>query len=303
MTWQAVARKDIRDAIRSRWLHGATLFFALFLGGTAAIFFGPLGAESVSNLFGIFVNLGFISFSFTGLVGLVLGFFALSTSYGAITDERESGAIKLLLSLPNSRLDVVVGKVIGRSAVVMASVLVGFVVTFIVLITTGAALELDSFAPQILLTLMLGVAFGSIGLGISALANSNREATLATMGLYLMFAVLWGAVTRGIPRIINAGADQIGFSGLSDTASAELTLFLSYLNPLRAYETLSAELYLDSVQARLVTADFTQQQALAPSFSDSLPPYFSAGALVLILLIWTVAPVILGYYSFQKADL
>ena len=306
MSWQAVARKEFRDAIRSRWLHGSTLFFALFLGGAAALFFGVLiGPENrqVSNLFGFFANLGVFSFSFPGLLALVLGFIALSTSYGSITDERETGSIKLLLSLPNSRLDAMVGKFLGRSAVVVAALLVGFLFVFVVLIATGTRLQLGSFVPQVALTALLGMAFVSIGLGISALAGSNREATLATMGLYLVFAVLWGSVSEGIPKLINYTADQIGVGGVSELTRVKLGVFLKYLNPLKAYETLAAELYYGPARARLVSATFGEQTALGPVLQESIPVYFSGGFLFVVLLAWIALPVAVGYRAFDRDDL
>ena len=306
MSWQAVARKEFRDAIRSRWLHGSTLFFALFLGGAAALFFGVLiGPENrqVSNLFGFFANLGVFSFSFPGLLAVVLGFIALSTSYGSITGERETGSIKLLLSLPNSRLDAMVGKFLGRSAVVVAALLVGFLFVFVVLIATGTRLQLGSFVPQVALTALLGMAFVSIGLGISALAGSNREATLATMGLYLVFAVLWGSVSEGIPKLINYTADQVGVGGVSELTRVKLGVFLKYLNPLKAYETLAAELYYGPARARLVSATFGEQTALGPVLQESVPVYFSGGFLFVVLLAWIALPVAVGYWAFDRDDL
>ena len=306
MSWQAVARKEFRDAIRSRWLHGSTLFFALFIGGAAALFFGVLigpDGRQVSNLFGFFANLGVFSFSFPGLLALVLGFIALSTSYGSITGERETGSIKLLLSLPNSRLDAMIGKFLGRSAVVVAALLVGFLVAFAVLIATGTRLELGSFVPQVALTALLGMAFVSIGLGISALASSNREATLATMGLYLVFAVLWGSVSEGIPKLLNYAAEQAGMGALAVATRVQIGVFLKYLNPLKAYETLAAQLYYGAAQARLVSATFGEQNALGPIFQESIPFYFSGWFLFLILLAWIVLPVAVGYWAFDRADL
>ncbi|GGJ12390.1 copper ABC transporter permease [Halobellus salinus] len=306
MSWQAVARKEFRDAIRSRWLHGSTLFFALFIGGAAALFFGVLigpGNRQVSSLFGFFANLGVFSFSFPGLLALVLGFIALSTSYGSITGERETGSIKLLLSLPNSRLDAIIGKFLGRSAVVVAALLVGFLVTFVVLIATGTRLELGSFVPQVALTALLGMAFVSIGLGISALAGSNREATLATMGLYLVFAVLWGSVSEGVPKLSNYAAEQVGAGGVSELTRVKIGVFLKYLNPLKAYETLAAQLYYGAAQARLVSATFREQNALGPVLQESVPLYFSGWFLFGILLAWIVVPVVVGYWAFDRDDL
>ncbi|WP_435183956.1 ABC transporter permease [Halobellus sp. EA9] len=306
MSWQAVARKEFRDAIRSRWLHGSTLFFALFLGGASALFFGlllgPQGRQ-VSNLFGVFLSLGVFSFSFPGLLALVLGFVALSTSYGSITEERETGSVKLLLSLPNSRLDAVVGKLLGRSAVVVVALLVGFFAAFLALLGTGTRLQLGSFVPQIALTALLGVAFVSIGLGVSALADSNREATLATMGIYLIFAILWGSISEGIPKLINYVATQIGIGGVEELTRVKIGVFLKYLNPLKTYETLAAQLYYGPARARLVSTAFGEQQVLGPVLQESIPFYFSGWFLFFVLLAWIVLPAAVGYWAFERADL
>ncbi|MGQ4556341.1 ABC transporter permease subunit [Halobellus sp. GM3] len=306
MSWQAVARKEFRDAIRSRWLHGSTLFFALFLGGASALFFGvllPPANRQVSNLFGFFANLGVFSFSFPGLLALVLGFIALSTSYGSITEERETGSIKLLLSLPNSRLDAVVGKLLGRSAVVVVALLVGFLAAFVALLATGTRLELSSFVPQVALTALLGAAFVSIGLSLSALADSNREATLATMGLYLVFAILWGSVSEGIPKLLNYTAEQIGMGGVSELTRVKIGVFLKYVNPLKTYETLAAGLYYEPSKARLVSTAFGEQTILGPVLSESIPFYFSGWFLFLVLLAWIIVPAAIGYWAFERSDL
>ncbi|WP_256288581.1 ABC transporter permease [Halobellus inordinatus] len=305
MSWQAVARKEFRDAIRSRWLHGSTLFFALFLGGASALFFGvllPPANRQVSNLFGFFANLGVFSFSFPALLALVLGFIALSTSYGSITEERETGSIKLLLSLPNSRLDVVVGKLLGRSTVIVAALLVGFLATFVALVATGTRLQLGAFAPQVALTAILGVAFVSIGLSLSALADSNREATLATMGLYFVFAVLWGSIAEGIPKLLNYTAEQVGMS-VGELTRVKLGVFLKYVNPLKVYETLAAGLYYEPARARLLSTTLGERAVLGSTLQESMPFYFTDWFLFLLLLAWIAVPAAVGYWAFEREDL
>jgi ABC-2 type transport system permease protein len=306
MTWQAVARKEFDDAIRSRWLHGATAFFVLFVGGAALLAFGfllPAELKDASNLFGFFVDLGIFSLSFPGLLALVLGFIALSTSYGSITEERETGTIKLALSLPNSRRDLVVGKLLGRGAVVVAALLAGFLVAFVVLVATGTGIGYGSFVPMVALTALLAVAFVSIGLGISAVADSNREATLATLGLYLIFGILWKPIAEGIPKLVNYAFEQAGAGALENVTRVKIGLFLKYLNPLRTYETLTAQVYYGPARARLVGATTGEQMIIAPVLDAGVPAYLSGGAMMTVLLAWIVVPTVVGYYVFQREDL
>ncbi|QIB76292.1 ABC transporter permease [Halogeometricum borinquense] len=306
MTWQAVARKEFDDSIRSRWLHGATTFFVLFVGGAALLAFGfiyPDRFKDASNLFGFFLDLGIFSLSFPGLLALILGFIALSTSYGSITEERETGTMKLSLSLPNSRRDLIVGKLLGRGAVVIVGLLAGFLAAFVAMVATGTGISYGSFVPMIALTVLLAFAFVSIGLGISAVADTNREATLATLGLYLIFGILWKPIAEGIPKLLNYVAEQAGMGALENVTRVKIGLFLKYLNPLRTYETLSAQVYYGAARGRLLGATTGETLVIEPVLKQGIPPYLSGAAMMAILLAWIVVPAVVGYYVFQKQDL
>jgi ABC-2 type transport system permease protein len=306
MSWQAVAQKDFEDAIRSRWLWGLSAFFLLFFGGTTALFYVYVAGPDANSdsLFGLFAS-GFLSFSYTGFLAFALAFIALITSYGAIVDERESGTLKLLLSLPHDRRDVVAGKIAGRSAVVVIPALVGFLIALVALLATGTRIVPGHFFPQVALTALLAVAFVSIGVGVSASADSGRQATLGTLGLYFLFALLWSFVARGFPQLLTEVAKRLpGLEPLSGALTVKLRLFVKYLNPLRAYETLVAEVYFgDPVQARLVKEGlFTQMQA-QQVLQDGLPVYLTGPFIFAVLLAWIVVPPVLGYWGFRDQDL
>jgi len=111
MSWLVVARKDFEDSIRSRWLIGLT---ALFVGLVALIAAVSLrlstGGQTISTN-------AFLSGNFMGLLsGTLVPLIALVIAYNSVSGEWKSGSLKLLLSLPHSRADVVFGKVAGRSA-------------------------------------------------------------------------------------------------------------------------------------------------------------------------------------------
>ncbi len=306
MSWQAVAQKDFEDAVRSRWLWGLSAFFLLFFGGTTSLFYAYLGGSGATSdsLFGLFAS-GFLSFSYTGFLAFALAFIALITSYGAVVDERESGTLKLLLSLPHSRRDVIAGKIAGRSAVVVIPALVGFLIALVALLATGTRIVSGHFFPQVALTALLAVAFVSIGVGVSAAADSGRQATLGTLGMYFLFALLWSFVARGFPQLLTEIATRLpGVDPLSTALTVKLRLLVKYLNPLRAYETLVAEVYFgDPVQARLVKEGFFTQAQAAPVLQESLPVYLTGPFIFAILLAWVVVPPVLGYWSFRDQDL
>ena len=305
MTWDVVARKDFDDAVRSRWLWGLSLFFVAFIGGTTAVFFSYVTQNGQARtLYALFAQ-GTLSFSYSGFLGFALAFIALITSYNSVVGERESGSLKLLLSLPHSRLDAVLGKLAGRSAVVVLPVLAGFAVALVALVATGTSVDFGAFFPHVALTALLGAAFVALGVGVSAAASSSRHATLVSLGVYFLFALLWSLVAQGVPSLVRWVANHLpGVSAPSGLTLMKLQLFVTYLNPLRAYETLVAQLYFGNpVNARLVKAGLRQQLSLGPALQESLPFYFTGWFILLVVLAWIVVPPALGYLAFEDVDL
>ena len=113
------------------------------------------------------------------LLSLILPFIAMLGSYGAIIQERETGSIRFLLGLPNSRLEAYVGKYLSRSVLLVASTLVGFVV--VAAVGFGILREPDAlaFVVFVLLTLGFGVVFVGIGIAASAVFDSETQVTTA----------------------------------------------------------------------------------------------------------------------------
>jgi ABC-2 type transport system permease protein len=326
MTWQAVARKDFEDAVRSRWLWGLSVLFVGLIGAVPAVLFGYYTPPDTSAdvLFGASGSIPLIglSLSYAGILAFVIAFIALVSSHGALIDERESGTLKLLLSLPHSRFDVIAGKSLGRAVVVALPVLAGFLVAGVALVATSTSVTVEAFVPQVALTLLVAAVFVSLGTGVSAASASNRQATLGIFGLYFLLAFLWALFAQGFSRLVNEALKRVpNVEPLGGAASAELRLFVKYLNPLRAYETLVATLYTDSVfSARMVKAGFFEQRLLADRFCPDglaqsgqglcqggvdpvVPWYFSDVFVFLVLVVWLVGPPLVGYWTFRGQDL
>ena len=321
MTWQAVARKDFQDAIRSWWLWGLTFVLVFTIGGISLLWGWLLRNEegvTSDSLFGFFADLGFLGqYSFTGYLGFLLALIALVTAYSAIIDERESGTLKMLLSLPHSRQDVIVGKLVGRSAVVVAPLLGAFIVVMLAFALTGVSIVFENLLPHILLTVLMVVAFVSLAIGISAWATSSRQATVAAFGSYFVLVLLWGPVSEGIPRMYDYVAERLPLiDPMAPETFARIDLFITYLNPLRLYETLSASLYAEELLARMVKVRGFEQieycQALGGEVVEAeygiscvgSPPFYLQDAfLLLVLVAWIVVPPLVGYLVFEEMDL
>jgi ABC-2 type transport system permease protein len=274
MTWSAVARKDFEDAIRSRWVAGLSVLFVLLVAGAAYLVRPAPGEQFSSNAV---LNSIFIS---DALVTTLVPLIALIVAYNAVVGERESGSLKLLLSLPHSRADVVFGKVIGRSGAIAAPIAVGFLLPALVfLVVPSVTFDAASYLGYTLLTAILGVAFVSIAVGFSTAASSSRRAIAGAVGIYFLFVPLWGAVQFPLRFYFGAGG---GPSWLPLTGQ-EVLRMLRLINPTGSFKIVSNAF----LQGALFTQGDVNMQVSAS----------------LMLLVWVLVPPLLGLLWFREADL
>jgi ABC-2 type transport system permease protein len=301
VTWPAVARKDFEDAIRSRWLWGLSVVFVLVFSFPAAarLYSGDLGGPQGSS--GIVqVVIFFMKEATAVLVPLT----AVVVTYAAVTRERESGTMKLLLSLPHSRADVVAGKLLGRSAVIVAPVLLGFLVSILLLLPGSSALDWLTYVQFALLTALLGTVFVGIAVGISAAADSDRQAILGSGGAFALFWFGWDFLTS---RFVDGAIALLADAGVevSTATRFETVLLLKLFNPIAAYQTLVDSLFMSTLAARsqmfgfLIFGNSAAQEALGPSLSVVYGDAFT----LLYMVTWLVAPVAAGIVAFRSADL
>ncbi|WP_132058013.1 ABC transporter permease subunit [Halorussus amylolyticus] len=296
MTWQAVARKDFQDAVRSKWLWALSALFVLVFSLPAILQFylemgsaPPQGEQGSSDAFIFLMKQG---------TSVLVPLIAIVLAYASITQERESGSLKLLLSLPHSREDVVFGKVVGRAGVLTLPIVLGFVVAAVLILATSLSFKLANFVLFAVLTVVLGLVFVGLSVGISAAASTGRRAMMSATGAFFMFVILWNAFANQLVNLLDK------YVGLADATQLHAVLFLKLLNPTQAYKTLIDSFLLESaVQSRIMMFGFMRQQVAAQTLGESLPVYLSNGFVVSYLLLWLLVSVGVGYWVFENADL
>lgn len=269
MSWLVVARKDFQDSIRSRWLVSLTGLFIGLISVVAYLLRPPAGeVASANNVLGTFGN-----FFVSTLIPLI----ALIVAYNAVTGERKTGSLKLLLSLPHSRADVVAGKVLGRSAALGAAIVVGFVLPAVVLAIGPFTLEFGPYLGYTLLVVLLAAAFVAIAVGWSAAAPSQRIALAGAIGLYFLFVPFWNVIQFPL---------QFALSSLPGWVPLEPTTVSDALvlaNPSAAFGQLSGAV-LDGAVFSGANADFRL-------------------AMLSMLVFWLLAPPVVGLFVFERRDL
>ncbi|MEF8813902.1 MAG: ABC transporter permease subunit [Halovenus sp.] len=269
MRWQQVARKDVGDAIRGRQLHllvGFFLFVGLVIGYAATGFLG-------------------------GILVLLLAFLAplvgLAFTQQSIVGKRSSHELTVLLGLPFSRRDVVVGTLLGRAVLLAAALVSIYVGTTVGAVVSGTAVEIELFVVGLGLSLALGLIFVSIALGISTATRSTTLASLGAFGAYLLFVFqLWGLLPDGVRYLLN------GFSLSGDRPT--WALVFEQLSPFAAVRNATA-----GVSAELADSF----PVVARAVPEDPPVYMEPWAGVLIAVVWFLVPVGLGYLQFARSDL
>jgi ABC-2 type transport system permease protein len=265
MSVTTVARKDLADAGRSKMLWAVVILVVLSTAGITGLL-AVSTDEAAPQVFTLGFQLGIVT----------LPIIALLLAKGAITGERDSGSLRLLLSLPPARRDVLLGKLVGRTVLMLIATLIGGLATalvVVVLLGSGVALV----GPFIGLLGLMGVAFVGLGIGISAASASDSRATAVAVGAYMLLVALWNLLYSGIQRAAAA-------VGVADGAAQPVWLdLIGVVPPNRA----AAAAFDAVVSGRTFTVD--------PIGSLWLP--------VVIMLAWVVIPAAIGYRRFNAADL
>lgn len=274
MSWRAIARKDVRDAARSRAIW-------LIVGAFLLAFLAP--ALALPSVVAPDAD-GFVGFTqvvvtvFVPLVSIALG-------YKSVVGERDSGSIKLLLSFPHTRRDLAVGKFVGRSVVFAVPLFVVMVAAGTVVAVLVGGLPALRYGALVLATLAFGLAFLGLTLGLSMVTTSNRRVTFGAIGAYVLFGMLWdGLIQTLVLGLFRFMDPSILLGNLPDWA-----LFVRFLGPVEAYD-------------RLVEALFDVGAATGYAGPDA-PWYVAAWVAPLVLVAWMVVPVAIGYRRFDRSDL
>ena len=287
MSWRAVAQKDFRDAIRSRLLIVLTALFVLFSAG-AAYLVTEIDPPGQAALTGEVTTVLLI----TGLVSATAVFIpivSIAAAYRSLAGERDSGSLKLLLSLPNSRLDVLVGKFLGRSGVVAVALLVGFAVGMVVTAVLADAFSPLEYVVFVLVSMLFAFVFVAITVGISAFTSSTSRAAYGAFGLFVVFQFLWGTLAQGVAYAANG----FSFEGIEEgDAVFNLFQFLTALDPTAAYQ-----------QGTLWVVRRLDESGELDEAAAGLPFYLQDWFGFIIMALWIAIPLAVGYARFESSDL
>jgi ABC-2 type transport system permease protein len=286
MSWAVVARKDFQDAVRSRALLVLTALNVLFVGlavyliTEVAVFGG--GADSTNALLA----------SLSAPVSIFVPLIAVVVSYKAIAGERESGSLKLLLSLPHSRQDAVTGKLAGRSAVVAVATVIGFLVGAVLVLVFASAFSPLTYVGFLAATLLYATAYVSIGLAFSAVTGSTTKAAVGAFGTFVFFEFLWGLLNTLLVWAVEGS--------LSFGTTPDWSRFIQQFSPSNAFSK-AARVAIGDQREQI--QEITTQNGELVQQTRELPVYLQDELGLAILVLWVVVPLAIAYVQFGRAEL
>ncbi len=280
MSAVAIAKKDFRDAVRSRGLIATTVLFVLFAvgGAYASVYIGGLlgtGGDQQTTLD--------LIFALQTPAGFLVPIIALLIGYGAVSGERESGSLKFLLGLPHTRRDVVLGKVLGRTAVVTVSILIGFAVGIAAIFAFTGSFSPVEYVAFTLLTILLGFVFVCIGVGISAMTGSTTRSAIGAFGLLAVFWLLWPILGTVLLYFITG-------TPVPQIPVPDWYLLYNSVLPGSGYDS-------------AITAVLGGTPGLASLTDGELPVFARPWFGFVLLALWVAVPLLIGSTRFERVDL
>ncbi|WP_315705445.1 MULTISPECIES: ABC transporter permease [unclassified Bradyrhizobium] len=270
-----IARKEIHQAVRNRWVLAATLLLAGLALSLTFLGSAPTGTVGVRALDVVIVSLSSLTIFLIPLIALLI-------SHDAIVGDMERGTMLLLLSYPVARWQVLVGKFLGHLAVLAFATCLGYGIAAAALIAAGNQIDSDSlaaFGAMIGSSVLLGAVFVAMGYLVSALVRDRGTAAGLCIGLWLLLVLIYDMGLLGILAL-----DQ----GRSISASAVDAMLL--INPTDAYRLFNLTGFAN-------VSTFAGMAGLAQSTT------LSAGVLLIALLFWTLVPLGLAAFAFSRREL
>jgi len=270
-----VARKEIQEGLRNRWVLATTLLLAGLALSLTFLGSAPTGTVGVRPLDVVIVSLSSLTIFLLPLIALLI-------SHDAIVGEMERGTMLLLLSYPVGRWQVLLGKFVGHLSILAFATLLGYGAAAGALAVTGAEIDTQSwwaFASMIGSSVLLGAAFIAVGYLVSALVRERGTAGGIAVGIWLVFVLIYDMALLGL-LVVDQG--QVLSGGLLNA--------LLLLNPADAYRLFNLT-GSAGVSAFSGMAGVAQSATLSPS------------VLLATLAAWAFVPLGLAAFAFSRREL
>ena len=264
---KVIATKEFRDRIRNRWVIAVAIIFTAF--ALAITYFGSAqqGEVGIRNIEVTIASLVSLVIYLIPLIALILG-------YDAIVGERERGSLDLLLSMPITRLELILGKFLGLSAALASATLAGFGLVGIMLAYQINLEALYHYIGFMISAILLGMVFLSLAVMVSVISKDRARASGGAISVWFLFVLVYDLILLGL-LVLSGGSFGEAFFPL-----------LLLLNPADVFRILNI----------FSTDDLKVFYGLATVFPTSLSSPWLLG---FVMLTWIAMPLSIALWRFK----
>ncbi len=266
-----IARKELRTALHSRWFW---LWTAAFVGLAALLVTVALPDTGITG----YAGFGRTSASLVTLVQIIVPLMGLTLGAQSIAGQRESGALRFLLSHPVSRTETFWGTFGGLAAALAIAVAGGFGVAGLLTTMRGVQAQPATLLWIALLAWLLAVAMLGVGMLISTFTSTSSAALGTAIFFWLVFVFL----------------GDLGLMGTSAATQMPVNvLFLSALaNPIEAFRLAALATFSGSLDVLGPAGSYA-----IDTLGDALLPAF-----LITLVLWIAVPATLAWVRFRTRN-
>lgn len=269
-----IAMKEFRDALRNRWVVSATVLLA----GLAFVL-SFLGSAPAGGMLGV-KPLAVVVVSLSSLTVFLLPLIALLLAYDALVGEAERGTLLLLFTYPITRNQLLLGKFLGHTGVILFATVIGYGVAGLAVGWRGDGADTQSgwaFVFLIGSSVVLGAIFIALAYLISAWVRERGTAAGLAMGVWLFFVVLYDL---GLLGLLAATSGQL---------SEQLFSWMLLANPADLFRLVNLGTF-ENVRVFSGLSGLSQQVT------------WPLEVLLASLLAWLVVPLTLAMWRFRRVE-
>ena len=279
---RAIVKKEYLDSVRNKWILGVTAIFLLL-----ALITAYFGAASSGGGVGI---QGFRSTAL--LMGattiILIPIMALMLAYAAVAGEREQGSLALLLSLPITRLELLLGKFLGLSLTLATTIVAGYGAAGVVVAAVAGTAYGGEYLAMLGAAVLLGTAFIAPAIFFSSLVQKRSSALGIGVFLWVFFAFLYTLILFGVYAATGGTFPDPSQGGFGAIDFPDWFWGAQLLNPSQAFQLFLGQAFGQSVGGGVGTTD--------------APAFVSTGSVLASLALWTLVPLLLAFLSLCRRD-
>jgi len=218
-----IFRKEVRDAVRSRWM----VVFALTFGIVALVL--SLVQASSDNI--SVQGFNRTTAALTNLSLLLVPLLAFVIGAGAIAGERERGTWTMLLSQPITVRQLMIGKFAGLVVAIWATIALGFGGAGMVVALVSPITDVGHYVMFSALSAILAAATLSIGMLISVFSDGRLKALSQAMVVWFVLVVLYDLAAVGLALTFSASGRSLLIAVLANPVECVRIFFIMSLEP------------------------------------------------------------------------